>query len=51
VRIVVLSVVVACSSTDDVNPDLGQAGESFDNPYGVQRVRLQQTAETTVTSP
>lgn len=38
--------LVACGPTEDTSIDLGTgagAGESFDNPYDVKRVRLEQT--------
>lgn len=44
--VAVLLVLVACGPTDVTSTDLGTgagAGESFENPYDVRRVRLEQT--------
>lgn len=44
-RLAVVVVLAACGPTEVTQPttDLGGAGESFDNPYDVKRVRLEQT--------
>lgn len=45
-RLAVLLVLVACGPTEVTSADLGTgggAGESFDEPYDVKRVRLEQT--------
>jgi len=44
-RLAVVVVLAACGPTEVTQPttDLGAGGESFDNPYDVKRVRLEQT--------
>ena len=48
VRAVALMVLVACGPTDPDTIGSDYAGESFENPYPVQRVRLQQTESTEI---
>lgn len=48
VRAVALLVLVACGPTDPDTLGSDYAGESFENPYPVQRVRLQQTESTEI---
>lgn len=49
-RAVFLVVLVACGPADpaDETPQSDYPGESFENPYPVQRVRLQQTDDTEI---